>query len=223
MNQKLKRTKLILAITAIAIGPVATETVNADARVEVRGSVGLRLPNGAISISVGNSRYHYHRGTYYKKGKRGYVVASPPRGAVIRELPRGHTRVEVSGEVYYRYRGAYYRREPRGYIVVDAPIFIKEKSTPSAVETDPLKNYQSVWVGERELFFREGQFFEQTSEGFVWVEAPIGAITPEIPTDAVSVWYQDIEYFDSDGVYFRKTPEGYKVVEAPWGEGLFTE
>ncbi len=213
----------MLAIAAIAIATTAIETAEADPRVEVRGSIGLRLPNGAISISVGNSRYHYHRGTYYKKGKRGYVVASPPRGAVIRELPRGHTRIVIAGDVYYRYRGAYYRREPHGYIVVDAPLVVREKTPTSTVETDPLKNYQSVWVGDQELLFRDGQFFEKTPEGIVWIEAPIGAITPEIPADAVSVWYQDREYFDSDGVYFRKTPEGYKVVEKPWGEAVLNE
>ncbi len=219
MYLNLMKTKLILAITSIAVAPVVTESAKNDPRVEVRGSIGLRLPNGAVSISVGNSRYHYHRGTYYKKGTRGYVVATPPRGAVIRELPRGHTRIVVAGTVYYRYRGAYYRREPHGFIVVEAPIVAQEKTITPIIEADPLSDYESVWMDGRELLFRDGQFFEKTPEGIVWIEAPIGAITPEIPSDAVSVWYEEIEYFDSDGVYFRKTPEGYRVVAAPWGEG----
>ena len=48
------------------------------------------------------------------------------------------------------------------------------------------------------------------------MEAPHGAITKTLPSDATSVWYQDNEYFECDNVYFRKTPEGYKVVPTPF-------
>ena len=48
------------------------------------------------------------------------------------------------------------------------------------------------------------------------MEAPYGAISRTLPSEATSVWYQENEYFQSDNVYFRKTPDGYKVVTAPW-------
>ncbi len=195
---------------------VAISTAEAAPKVEARGTIGLRLPNGAISISVGNKNYRYHRGTYYVKGRNGYVVTRAPRGAVLRELPRGYSRVILSGRVYYRFGGVYYRKEPRGYVVVDAPVEARETVVVESSRPDVQAGYHSVWVGDQELLFRGGQFFRKTSEGLVWVVAPIGAITSELPEDVVSVWYEEIEYYDSDGVIFRKTPEGYKVVEQPW-------
>lgn len=77
-----------------------------------------------------------------------------------------------------------------------------------------------MWIGDAELLFKNGQFFERTSEGLVWVEAPIEAVVSALPSDAVVVWYEDDEYFDSDGTYFRRAPNGFKVVDAPWGEEL---
>ncbi len=207
-----------LALLIAVCSPIIVESAVAAPRVELRGSVGFRLPQGAISISVGSQRYRYHRGTYYRKSKNGFVVTRAPRGAVVRELPHGYSRVIISGSVYYRYGGAYYRKEPRGYVVVDAPVVVHEEAPATSSPDDPIGGYQSVWVGDKELLFRDGQFFRNTSEGLVWVVAPIGAIAGELPVDAISVWYEEIEYFDSDGVVFRKTPDGYKVVEQPWQE-----
>jgi hypothetical protein len=84
------------------------------------------------------------------------------------------------------------------------------------VTAPPAEEYQSVWVGQTEFLFRDGQFFRRTLDGLAWVEAPLGALTKTLPGDARSVWYQDNEYFECDNVFFRKTPDGYKVVAAPW-------
>lgn len=206
----------ILALAASLMSVAIVTTAEAAPKVEARGSIGFKVPNGAISISVGNERYRYHRGTYYKRGRNGYVVTRAPRGAVLRELPWGYSRVILSGSIFYRSGGVYYRKEPRGYVVVDAPVEVRETVVAESSRVDAQGGYHSVWVGEQELLFREGQFFRKTPEGLVWVVAPIGAIASELPEDVVSVWYEEIEYFDSDGVIFRKTPEGYKVVDQPW-------
>jgi len=118
-------------------------------------------------------------------------------------------RVYVGSDIYYRYGDVYYRPYDRGYIVVDAPNVV----VPPTVAAE---QYQSVWVGENEFLFRDGQFFRRTAEGMVWMPAPVGAVTKVLPRDAESVWHQEVEYFDCDGVLFKKTPEGYRVVEAPW-------
>lgn len=134
------------------------------------------------------------------------------------ELPFGYVRVVIGGVVYYRYDDIFYRRDPMGYIVVNTPVEVVSTQEVSTDTEDPLTGYESVWVGDTEYLFKGGQFFRKTSEGLVWIEAPIGAITKDLPLGVTTIWYEEIEYFESDGVFFRKTPEGYRVVERPWSE-----
>ena len=176
------------------------------------------LPKGRVEVRVGNDHYFEHRGTFYRPGPHGYVVVRPPRGAHIPHLPPHAARVFIGGGFYWRYDNVYYQEIGDDYVVVDPP-GVTVAPAPDATVTAapaPTGDYQSIYVGSTQYFFRDGQFFQNTSEGMVWTPAPIGAVTPTLPSDAQSVWYQEIEFFQSDGVYFRKTPDGYKVVNAPW-------
>ena len=125
-------------------------------------------------------------------------------------LPPYCTRIYFGTSVYYRYGDVFYQPTRDGYIVVDQPV------AESLPPVKAVEDYQSVWVGQAEYLFKNGQFFSKTPDGMIWVAAPLGAITKNLPSDAQSVWYQGVEYYDSDDVYFRKTPDGYQVVSAPW-------
>jgi Family of unknown function (DUF6515) len=183
----------------------------AQAEVHVGVSVGVGLPRGYSEVRVGRDRYYTQRGVFYQRGPRGgYVVVRAPRGAFIRTLPPHYTRIYVGSTVYYRYGDAYYQPSRDGYVVVDAP------AAQPMPPPRPVEDYQSVWVGKQEYLFKDGQFFNKTPDGMVWVAAPLGAITHDLPSDARSVWFQNEEYFESDEVYFHKTPAGYEVVAAPW-------
>lgn len=188
-------------------------------------SLGLGSPSGFLQISYGKDNYYYNRGVFYQPGAQGYRVVRPPHGCVVPALPPRHTRVYIGGVFYYRYDDIYYRQVDNGYMVVTTPIV----STTTLVTTAPVaqptttapavavtEGTQSVWVGDVEYLFKDGQFFRKTKDGLIWSEAPLGAITRTLPSDATSVWYQDVEYFECDNIYFRKTPDGYKVVTAPW-------
>ena len=202
------RTGVLLAGLAAATLFAAPSLHAADVRVGV--SVGLELPHGYAEIRVGRDHYYEHRGVFYQRGPRGYVVVRAPRGAIVRALPPYYTRIYVGNVMYYRFGEVYYQPVRNGYVVVDQPAM----AVPPPMRA--VEDYQKVYVGQAEYLFKDGQFFMKTPDGMVWVKAPIGAITPELPPDAKSVWYQDVEYFDCDDVYFRKTPQGYRVVETPW-------
>lgn len=201
----------LLAVLTLGAWAAIPSGVRADTRVSVGVGVEMGLPRGYTEVMVGRERYYTHRGVYYQRGPRGYVVVRAPRGAFVRALPPHPTRIYVGNSVYYRYGDVYYQTAPGGYVVVDAP-----PTTVSVPPTPAVEEYQSVWVGQKEYLFKDGQFFVKTPEGVVWVEAPLGAMTKLLPNDAHSVWYQGIEYFESDDVFFRKTPDGYQVVNAPW-------
>jgi hypothetical protein len=223
MNMLRFTTPRLFILALAGAGTLAsTAAARAESHLDVGLSVGVPLPHGYAEVSVGRDRYYYHRGVFYRPGPHGYFVARAPRGAIIRDLPPFYSRVYIGGGIFYRYGDVYYQSCPGGYVVVDPPGTVVVSSAPAttvtAVPTAPGKSddYQSVWVGDVEYRFKDGQFFKNTSEGLVWAPAPQGAITKTLPNDARSVWYQDIEYFECDEVYFRKTPDGYKVVEAPW-------
>lgn len=207
-------------LAGFALATFFVSPASARPNVETEISIGFSLPRGSTTITVGREHYHYHRGNYYRPGRRGgYILVPAPRGARIRSLPYGYSRVIVSNRVYYRYNGFYYAEDPYGYVVVDAPIIeSRPQDAVTPKKREPSAGYQSVWVSGEVLLVKNGIFFKQTPEGLTWVKAPIGAVIAKLPTDAVSVWYRDDEYFDADGVYYKKTPSGFRVVEAPWGD-----
>jgi hypothetical protein len=198
---------VVLAVLAVA-SLFAAPTALADVRVGV--SLGFELPHGYAEVRVGREHYYEHRGVFYRHGPHGLVVVSAPRGAILRSLPPHCTRIYVGTTVYYRYGEVYYQPVRNGYAVVDQPV------VESLPPVRPTEVYQSVWVGPTAYLFKDGQFFAKTPDGLTWIQAPVGAITRNLPPDAQSVWYQGVEYFDCDDVYFRKTPDGYQVVTVPW-------
>jgi hypothetical protein len=201
----------IMLLAAAGSAALAVPALRADPRIDVGVALGVPVPNGYLDVVVGNEHYYAHRGIFYRRGPRGLVVVRAPLGAIVRELPPHCARIYMGNVVYYRFGDVYYQMVPQGYVVVNAPAMINMPPPPP-----PAVEYQSVWVGQMEYLFKDGQFFQRTPEGLVWTAAPLGAVTKTLPSDATSVWYQDNEYFECDNVYFRKTPDGYKVVPAPF-------
>lgn len=200
----------MLLASMVGAAAITMTELRADPHVDVGLSIGVPLPHGYLDVVVGREHYYSYRGTFYRRGPHGFVVVRAPRGAILRELPPHCARIYVGRVVYYRYGDVYYQAVPQGFVVVDAPA-VGQPPPPA-----PADEYQSVWVGQTEFLFKDGQFFQKTPDGMVWTEAPLGAVTKTLPTDATSIWYEGNEFFESDNVYFRKTPEGYQVVPAPW-------
>ena len=201
----------IFLLTAAGAAALATSTLRAESHVDVGLSLGIPLPHGYLDVTVGRDHYYSYRGTFYQRGPHGLMVVRAPRGAIIRELPPHCARIYVGNVVYYRYGDVFYQPMRHGYVVVEAPTVVNLPPPPP-----PVVEYQSVWVGSTEYLFKDGQFFQKTPEGLVWMPAPVGAITKTLPVDATSVWFEEVEYFECDNVYFRKTPDGFKVVPKPW-------
>jgi len=187
------------------------------------------LPKNYTPVSYNNANYYTHRGVFYQNTPKGYAVVRPPAGIRVASLPLGFARVILDGILYYRYNDIYYRSaNDGGYVVVTTPPGVIVATPPPVVVQQPSvvvapapvvvnSSYQPIMVGNVQYMFRDGQFFQQASDGsLIWTPAPVGALTSALPADATSVWYLNTEYLDCDGVYFLKTPYGYQVVNPPW-------
>ena len=213
---------LLLAVAGGAL--VATTSLRADRddhrddhrdnrHVDVDIGINIPLPNGYLDVVVGREHFYHYHGTFYRRGPHGrLVVVGAPRGAIIRELPPRCVRFRVGRVVYFRYGNVYYQQVPTGFLVVGAPIGPGVPPPPSP----PVQEFLSVWAGPNECLFKDGQFFQRTPDGLVWMDVPYGAISRALPADAVSIRVHRDEFFQSDNVYFRRTPEGYRVVPAPF-------
>ncbi|MBW2011749.1 MAG: SH3 domain-containing protein [Deltaproteobacteria bacterium] len=120
------------------------------------GTVVAKLPPGHRGVRVGKSKYFYHRGAFYRKRHRGFVVVKAPVGAIVAGLAVGFTTAVIGSLTYYAYGGTYYRQVPSGYMVVEPPaatVVVRK----SSCETSPAKHAgDCVFVRAHSLNVRSG-------------------------------------------------------------------
>ena len=82
------------------------------------------LPQGAITIGVGDEIYYYSLGSFYKMIEliQEYVLVPPPIGAVIFTIPKDYQLMLIDGVSYYQYGGVFYKRVLDGYRVIYPPV-----------------------------------------------------------------------------------------------------
>ncbi len=214
--------KALIAIL-LACSPLAVITVpdaHAKSSIEIGAVIGMKLPKGAISLKVGKQNYHSHKGVFYRKTSDGYRVVKAPKGGFVRRLPFGYKRVVVRGKTYYNYNDAFYIKVSKGFRVVEAPTEVTVVTRPSEPAPQSGEDLSpepyTVWLNDRELLLKDGQFFRDSPQGLIWVEMPVGATSRQLPNKTNSIWYNEIEFYESQGIYFQRTPNGYKLILPPW-------
>jgi len=85
--------------------------------------IGLQLPFGAISFSIGAQPYFVSGGTFYMPSAQGYSVVDPPIGAVVGQLPPDAQRQEINGYTYATSNGAWFVWDGNqgAWVVVNCP------------------------------------------------------------------------------------------------------
>lgn len=77
--------------------------------------------------------------------------------------------------------------------------------------------YRDIIVKKRHYFYREGYFYDRRPEGYVKVEAPIGASITVLPVGYKAIKVHRIRYYVFGGIYYKYYPKRkvYVVVRAP--------
>lgn len=86
------------------------------------GHVVAKLPRGHHTVHVGQKKFYYRQGIFYRQNPKGFAVVRPPVGAVIVSLPVGVTTAVIAGMTYFLFAEAYYRPVPAGYMVVEPEV-----------------------------------------------------------------------------------------------------
>ena len=137
------------------------------------------LPPLAVSITVGEFPYYYHRGSFYRRGPRNYVIVPAPVGAVVTTLPKYQRVVVVGGVTYYNCDGVYYRSGPTGYIVV--PSYEVAEAQTAATSSAPVNTPQAFVVN---VLNKNGSYTPvtlQLASNGMYI-GPQGEIYPNQPT-----------------------------------------
>lgn len=71
---------------------------------------------------------------------------------------------------------------------------------------------------KEEYHYEEETYYKKTEDGFVAVQAPVGAEVPSIPDEAKEVQISETtNNYYYGGAFYEKNPEGYTVVPATAG------
>lgn len=219
-RSRLMRVSFCATLAVLALSLTASEA-RAD-RSRVSWSVGFNVPRGGHEFHHHGHRYYAHHGRYYRWDRGRYHPCPAPRGYRVRYLPRSAVSISFGRDIFFRTDHVFYRRSGAHYEVVESPRGFADReigapiSTPARSVSPAATKLVAVWDGDQRYLLDDGQFFKLTSQGRVWVETPLGALTEELPIGAITIWHEENEYFEFDGAYFRRSPDGFKVVTAPW-------
>ncbi len=150
--------KTQFGITLITIGIIFSGLISAGqaGRLPTRpvsdhrlGSRITSLPGDHLVMVVGNSKYYYHKGVYYRPSPVGYVVVAAPVGAVVITLPEGYDKIKVGQSSYFYYNGTFYRHDSRKkvFYVVKAPIDAVVSALPLGYATTLIKGQKYYVAG----------------------------------------------------------------------------
>ncbi len=73
------------------------------------GAVVSYLPNGYVTVPVGDVDYYYYGGAFYVNQGNSFRVVPAPVGAIVTEIPQGATEQQINGQDVLLYNNTYYQ------------------------------------------------------------------------------------------------------------------
>ncbi len=144
-------------------------------------------------------------------------------GAAIASIPQDSQTVYVQDTKYYYSSGTYYQDAPSGdgYVVAQAPTGAEVQSLPDATS--------NVKSGSGETYqYVNGTYYDEkpadtpdAAPSYEVVDAPLGAMVPDLPEDAKQQKVGDDTYFEYADTWYKPFYSGsdvvYQVIDKPAG------
>lgn len=158
------------------------------------------LPRGYVTMRVGGIDYYYYDGIYYRPYLLGgYYVCRPPRGTAIAQtmLNVALTAIAINtirDEIQRARRAAaistVYANANTGYVVRTS---------------DDYYNTNLVNQANQEYYYQDGVFYILQNGQYYVIEAPIGALVTEIPTDYDEIELDGKTYYQVENTLYKAT------------------
>ena len=158
------------------------------------------LPRGYVVMRVGGLDYYYYDGIYYRPYLLGgYYVCRPPRGTAIAStmLNVALTAIAINtirDEIARARRAAavstYYGNAHTGYVVRTSDHYL---------------NTNLVNQAGQDYYYQDGVFYILKNGQYYVIEAPIGALVTEIPTDYDEIELDGRTYYQVEDTLYKAT------------------
>ena len=158
------------------------------------------LPRGYVTMRVGGINYYYYDGIYYRPYLLGgYYVCRPPRGTAIAQtmLNVALTAIAINtirDEIQRAQRAAalstVYANNNMGYVVRTR---------------DDYYNTNLVNQAGQDYYYQDGVFYILKNGQYYVIEAPIGALVTEIPSDYDEIELDGRTYYQVEDTLYKAT------------------
>ena len=158
------------------------------------------LPRGYVTLRVGGLDYYYYDGIYYRPYLLGgYYVCRPPRGTAIAStlfnvaltaIAINTIRDEVARARRAAELSRVYANRNTGYVIRTS---------------DDYYNTNLLNQAAQDYYYQDGVFYILQNGQYYVIEAPIGALVTEIPTDYDEIELDGKTYYQVENTLYKAT------------------
>ena len=158
------------------------------------------LPRGYVTMRVGGLDYYYYDGIYYRPYLLGgYYVCRPPRGTAIAStlfnvaltaIAINTIRDEVARARRAAELSRVYANRNTGYVIRTS---------------DDYYNTNLLNQAAQDYYYQDGVFYILQNGQYYVIEAPIGALVTEIPTDYDEIELDGKTYYQVENTLYKAT------------------
>ena len=160
------------------------------------------LPRGYVTMRVGGVNYYYYDGIYYRRYLLGgYYVCRPPRGTAIAQTMLN---VALTAIAINTIRDEMQRAQRAAAL---STVYVNNNTnTGYAVRTrDDYYNTNLVNQAGQDYYYQDGVFYILKNGQYYVIEAPIGALVTEIPSDYDEIELDGRTYYQVEDTLYKAT------------------
>ena len=159
------------------------------------------LPVGYSELRIGNHRYFFHNGVYYRRyWLGGYMVCRPPVGTVISNTLLNVALTAATINAYERAAD----RIAQAVALSNAYAVANTNRKYTALGEQVYVNNVSNQLNQQ-YYYQDGVFYTLSNGQYYVIEAPIGALVTEIPDDYEELVLNGVTYYLVENTLYKVT------------------
>ena len=158
------------------------------------------LPRGYVTMRVGGINYYYYDGIYYRPYLLGgYYVCRPPRGTAIAQTMLN---VALTAIAINTIRDEIQRAQRAAAL---STVYANNNTNYVVRTRDDYYNTNLVNQAGQDYYYQDGVFYILKNGQYYVIEAPIGALVTEIPSDYDEIELDGRTYYQGEDTLYKAT------------------